>query len=58
MAEKCKNAYRKKGAKAVFCRAIEGDMDYCGHQYACPRTQRWEANCTVQCTFRSKQPVK
>lgn len=58
MVEKCKYAYRKRRNAAVFCKAIEGDSDYCGHQYMCPNTKRWEANGIAECTFRSRPPVK
>lgn len=57
MAEKCKQAYRKRGSVAVYCKAIEGDNDYCAHQYLCPASQRWEANSSKACTYRDKQPV-
>ena len=58
MAEKGKLAYRKRGSVAVYCRAIEGDSDYCVHQYLCPASQRWEANSSKACTHRGKQPIK
>ena len=54
MGEKCKYAYRKPGKNAVFCKKIEGDMDYCIHTYMCPATQRWEADKTAQCEIRKK----
>lgn len=58
MAEKCKQAYRKRGSVAVYCKAIEGDSNYCVYQYMCPASQRWEANNSKTCVNRSKQPVK
>lgn len=57
MAEKCRNAYRKRGKNAVFCKAIEGEHNYCGHAYLCPVSGRWEANKCVQCTLRNQKPV-
>ena len=41
MTYKCPHAYRANGKNTVFC----GKLDiapYCGHQYFCPNTQRWE----------------
>ena len=59
MACNCKHAYRKNGDVAIHCLAIEGDMDYCGHQYHCPNTKRWEVNCTgATCTYKKKPAVK
>lgn len=58
MAEKCKQAYRKRGSVAVYCKAIEGDSDYCVYQYLCPASQRWEANKSKECAYRNRQPVK
>ena len=58
MSEKCKNAYRKRGHAAVYCKAIEGDMNVCGHQFSCPRSQRWEVNCSAQCSYRHKPSVR
>ena len=58
MAENCKNAYRKRGKNAVYCKAIEGDYDFCACQYLCPNTQRWEANKATQCVYKKAKPVK
>lgn len=58
MAEKCKNAYRKRGNAAVFCRAIAGDNDYCVTQYMCTNSQRWEASPIAPCKARHMPPVK
>ena len=54
MSEKCEFAYRKNGRAAVLCKMIPGDAPYCGHQYMCHVTKRWEANATVECTLRDK----
>ena len=54
MSEKCRHAYRKRGEKAVYCRATKGVFNVCSHQYMCPRSQRWEVNCSAQCTMRNK----
>lgn len=58
MAGRCRHAYRKRGDVSVHCAAIEGNMDYCGHQYHCPNTQQWEVNCAASCSLKSKPPVK
>lgn len=60
MACRCKHGYRKRNDSALHCRAIEGDMDYCGHQYHCPNTGRWEVNCSTShnCPYKNKKPVK
>ena len=58
MAGRCKNAYRKRGDSSVHCLAIEGEFDFCGHQYNCPNTQQWEVNCASPCTLKSKPAVK
>ena len=58
MAEKCRNAYRKRGDVSVHCKAIEGEADWCGKQYMCFQSQRWEANKEVHCEYRDKKPVK
>lgn len=54
MNEKCEFAYRKNGINAVMCSVIKGDFPYCGHQYMCSNTKRWEANNSVECTLRNK----
>lgn len=54
MTEKCEYAYRKNGVAAVMCKAIKGAAPYCGHQYMCANTKRWEANGTVRCSIREK----
>ena len=56
MGEKCKYAYRKRGMKAVFCKQISGEKNFCAHQYMCWESQRWEANKAVACTLRTKKP--
>lgn len=38
---RCPYAYRVNGKNAVLCRQLK-DAPYCGHQYFCPNTQRWE----------------
>lgn len=59
MAEKCHHAYRKRGKKAVFCRAIAGDMDYCAFQQMCHKTQRFEATATAGvCELKKQKAVK
>lgn len=59
MSEKCKHAYRKPGKRALFCRAIEGDMDYCLWQKTCAKTQRVEAMPTSgRCELKKKEAVK
>lgn len=52
--EKCEFAYRKNGIAAVMCRLIKRGDPYCGHQYMCANTKRWEANATAQCSLRNK----
>lgn len=57
--ENCRNAYRKHGLKAVFCKAIKGDMDYCIAQEMCHLTGRYEATKNSGlCKLRSAPPVK
>jgi len=59
MACKCKHAYKKRGDVSIHCRAIEGKMDYCGHQKFCQNTGQWEINCTgVSCPKKEKPAVK
>ena len=59
MGERCKHAYRKRGKNAVFCRAIEGDADYCGFQQMCWQTQRFEATRSAsECELKKKPAVK
>lgn len=59
MAEKCIHAYRKRGKNAVFCKAIEGDMDYCAFQQMCYRTQRFEATAMAGiCKLKDSKAVK
>ena len=52
--EKCAYAYRLPKINAVMCSQIKGDSPYCGHQYLCSASQRWEANPNVRCSFREK----
>ncbi len=54
MTEKCIYAYRKNGTAAVMCKAIKKGDPYCGHQYMCHNTKRWEANPAVRCSIREK----
>lgn len=54
MVEKCAYAYRAQGINAVMCKCIKGNAPYCGHQYLCRISQRWEANPNVRCSFREK----
>lgn len=54
MTEKCPYAYRVPVINALMCKCIKGDAPYCGHQYLCRNTQRWEANPNVRCTFREQ----
>ena len=59
MAERCRHAYRKKGKNAVFCRAIEGESDYCIFQQMCWQTQRFEATKSAgKCELKQKDAVK
>lgn len=57
MAERCRYAYRIRGKAAVMCKQIKGDMNFCGHQYLCGVTHRWEVNKAAPCTLRDKPPV-
>lgn len=42
--ENCPYAERKRGSASLFCRKLAGEkVSYCGHQYLCPDTRRWEA---------------
>lgn len=53
--ENCQFAYRKRGDASIHCKKINGNMDYCAHQYFCPKTQRWEATeQTNKCPLRNK----
>lgn len=58
MKERCINAYRKKNDVSVHCKAIDGEMDYCGHQYMCSNTKRWEVNALSKCKYKNKPAVK
>jgi len=53
MGERCVYAYRKKGDVSVHCRRMNNTMDYCGHQYMCPNTRRWEVNKAQPCALRT-----
>lgn len=56
---KCKNAYKRRADGGVCCLAVEGDMDFCGHQKFCPTTQQWEVNCTgLTCPLKNAPAVK
>lgn len=59
MAERCIHAYRKRGKNAVFCKAIEGENNYCAFQQMCHNTKRFEATSMAgQCKLRSQKAVK
>lgn len=60
MAEKCASAYRKNGDASVHCHQINGKFDYCGVQYFCTNSGRWEApkdigKCPLKSTKEKKQ---
>lgn len=54
MAERCKYAYRNRGDVSVHCKLLPKDSSWCGHQYMCPNSQRWEVNKAAQCSLRNK----
>jgi len=59
MAERCKNAYRKRGEKAVYCKAIKGDMNYCAYQQMCYKSNRFEATSSSGiCKMRHSPSVR
>ena len=60
--ENCPHAFRKSGDPNVHCRILQ-EMDnvrwtYCGHQFDCRQTGRWEATKNPSdCKFRKKEGV-
>lgn len=55
----CEFAYRKAGDVSLHCkRLLEMDRtpDYCGHQYLCNQTRRWEVTPQGRdCPLRKKE---
>lgn len=57
--ENCPYAYRKHGDVSIHCKLVDPPMDYCGHQYLCQKTQRWEATAQInECPLRKKAKTK
>ena len=53
--ENCPFAYRKQGDVSIHCKKVSGNMDYCGHQYFCSKTRRWEATEQInKCPLKNK----
>ena len=55
----CIYAYRKLDKGTVHCKAqqerVEQGKDFCGHQYLCPNTGRWEnTQEAVKCPLSAK----
>lgn len=56
--ENCPFAFRRPGDKSVQCRKIteenpDAKWTFCGHQYFCRVSGRWEATKTAKdCTYR------
>ena len=58
MAEKCKNAYRKRGHAAVYCKVIGGEYGICPFQQMCYKSNRFEATSSSSiCKMRHENPV-
>lgn len=39
---RCEYAYRKGNDVSLHCNKQHIEKDYCGHQYLCPDTRKWE----------------
>lgn len=54
--ENCPFAFRRPGEKSIHCRKVEAQgqkYTYCGHQYFCKVSKRWEATKQVkECPLR------
>lgn len=59
--ENCPHAFRKRGDVSIHCEILaqETRADYCGHQYLCRQTRRWEATKqAADCPLRMKNKGK
>lgn len=55
---RCPYAYRENGKNTVLCKQMK-DAPYCGHQYFCPNTQRWENTEGARgCPLAAKAPME
>ena len=51
-------SYRENGKNTVLCKQMK-DAPYCGHQYFCPNTQRWENTEGARgCPLAAKAPME
>lgn len=55
MKSRCEYAYPKGGDGVLHCRKQKCEKDFCGHQYLCSDTKKWENTTAYRdCAIRRK----
>ena len=55
MKDRCEYAYPKGADGVLHCHKQKCEKDFCGHQYLCSDTKKWESTTAYRdCTIRRK----